>query len=86
MKEIRVAILGTGLISHRHMKVWSQIPGVVIVAGCDIDEAKLRAWGERYHITDLYTDYRQMLARDEYRCRRRHCSTTICTPRSPLPL
>lgn len=65
MREIRIAIIGTGLISHRHMKVWSQIPGANVIAGCDIDETKLQSWGERYDISDLYTDYRKLLERDD---------------------
>ena len=65
MREIRIAIIGTGLISHRHMKVWSQIPGANVIDGCDIDETKLQSWGERYDISDLYTDYRKLLERDD---------------------
>lgn len=65
MNEIRIALIGTGIISHRHMKVWSQISGAVVVAGCDIDELKLRQWGERYKVADLYTDFRQLLERDD---------------------
>ena len=65
MKEVRIGLIGTGLISHRHMKVWSQIPGVKIVAGCDIVETRLQDWGAKYNIADLYADYRQMLLRDD---------------------
>ena len=66
-KEIRVAIIGTGAISHRHMTVWSHIPQVKIVAAAEIDLPKLKAWGEQYHIDekDLYTDFREMLKRDD---------------------
>ncbi len=65
MNELRIGIIGTGAISHRHMKVWAHIPQVRIVAAADIDKAKLSAWGERYQITDLYTDFRELLARDD---------------------
>ena len=66
-KEIRIAIIGTGGISHRHMKVWSHIPEVKIVAAAEIDAQKLKAWGEQYHLDekDLYADFREMLKRDD---------------------
>ena len=67
MKELRIGIIGTGMISNRHMTIWSHIPGTKVVAGCDIDQAKVRAWGERYGIPeeDLYVDFREMLKRDD---------------------
>ncbi len=33
MKELRIGIIGTGMISNRHMTVWSNIPGAKVVAG-----------------------------------------------------
>ncbi len=65
MKEIRVGIIGTGVISHRHMKNYEKIPNVKVVAACDIDKAKLDAWCARYGVADAYTDYRELLARDD---------------------
>ncbi|MCI8922330.1 MAG: Gfo/Idh/MocA family oxidoreductase [Acutalibacter sp.] len=67
MKELRIGIIGTGMISNRHMTVWSNIPGAKVVAGCDIDEAKVKAWGEQYGIPEenLYVDFREMLKRDD---------------------
>lgn len=67
MQEFRIGIIGTGMISNRHMTIWSNIPGAKVVAGCDIDEKKLQAWGEKYGIpqADLYTDFRKMLERDD---------------------
>ena len=65
MKELRIGIIGTGAISNLHVQVWQKMPGIKVVAACDIDKAKLDAWGAKYGITDLYTDYRQLLARDD---------------------
>jgi predicted dehydrogenase len=65
MKEIRIGIIGTGAISNLHIKVWKQVPGVTVVAACDIDKQKLDAWGAKYGVTNLYTDYRDLLARDD---------------------
>lgn len=70
MKELRIGIIGTGMISQRHMTVWSKIPGTKVVTGCDVDAKKVEAWGEHYHIPkeNLYTDFREMLKRDDLDC------------------
>lgn len=65
MKEIRIAIIGTGAISHRHMKVWANIPQVRIVAAAEIDEAKLERWADQYKVAQTYVDFRDMLKRDD---------------------
>lgn len=65
MNKIRIGIIGTGAISHRHMKVWAHVPQVEIVAAAEIDEKKLKAWGEQYNVKNLYTDFREMLKRDD---------------------
>lgn len=65
MKEIRVGIIGAGAISHRHMKVYKHIPGMKVVAVAEIDEKKLKDWSEQYGVTDTYTDFREMLKRDD---------------------
>ena len=65
--EVRVAIIGTGDISNRHMRVWAHVPAVKVVAAAEIDEKKLKNWSERYGIDekDTYTDFREMLKRDD---------------------
>lgn len=41
-----------GLVAH---------PRTELVAGCEIDEERLAAFGEHYGVSALYTDYREML-------------------------
>ncbi len=67
MKEVRVAIIGAGMISHRHMRIYSHMPQCKIVAVAEIDQAKLKAWAETYGMPekDCYTDFREMLKRDD---------------------
>lgn len=75
MKTVRVAFIGTGLISHRHMRIYKRILEysadlgftVQIACACDIDSTRLKEWGEQYGIPekDLYTDFREMLKRDD---------------------
>lgn len=65
MKEVKMGIIGTGVISKQHMELYSKIPNAKIVAACDIDKTKLEAWGKQWGVEDLYTDYREMLKRDD---------------------
>lgn len=71
MKEIRIAIIGCGMISHRHMTVINNLKkrgqNLTVVAAAEIDKAKLEAFGKQYGIAekDLYQDFREMLKRDD---------------------
>lgn len=65
MKEIRIGIIGTGVISRQHMERYEKISNATVVAACDIDKKKLEAWGQKWGIKDLYTDYRDLLKRDD---------------------
>ena len=67
MKEVRVGIIGAGMISHRHMTIYTHIPNAKVVAVSEINEQRLRQWGEKYGIPecDQYTDFREMLKRDD---------------------
>lgn len=65
MNEIRVGIIGTGVISRQHMERYAKIPNAKVVAACDIDKPKLEAFGQKWGVKDLYTDYRELLARDD---------------------
>ncbi len=65
MKEMRIGIIGAGVISHRHMTVWSKIPQAKIVAVADVDEKKLAAWSARYGVSNSYRNFRDLLKRDD---------------------
>ncbi len=71
MKEIRIAIIGTGMISHRHMTVIENLKkrgqALKVVAAAEIDKDKLLAFGKKYGIAEenLYQDFREMLKRDD---------------------
>lgn len=65
MNKLKVGIIGTGGISNEHMKGYLQLPDDVEVVGlCDIDEAKVYAYAEKYNIDKkyVYTDYNKMLS------------------------
>ncbi|MBO5274821.1 MAG: Gfo/Idh/MocA family oxidoreductase [Clostridia bacterium] len=64
-EKIKVGIIGCGGISHSHMAGYKALPDRVDVAAvCDIDEAKVKAYAERYNVPHWYTDAREMLANE----------------------
>lgn len=75
MQTVRVAIIGAGMISHRHMQIYKNMNDradllgfrAEVVAVAEINPQRLRAWGERYGIAekDQYVDFREMLKRDD---------------------
>lgn len=70
-KELRIAIIGLGMISHRHMTVIENLNkkgyNLRVVAAAEIDKDRLEAWGKQYGLSKdcLYQDFREMLKRDD---------------------
>lgn len=74
MKKLRIGIIGTGNISHCHMAGYKRLSDrVEVVAACDIDEAKLHGYCKQYGIPSEYTDYNEMLRKEELDC------VSVCT-------
>ncbi|MGQ9514480.1 MAG: Gfo/Idh/MocA family protein [Thermoproteota archaeon] len=65
MKKIRLGIVGVGQIGKYHLENYSKIPSVELVAACDIDELELRNVAERFKIPHTYTNFRELLERDD---------------------
>ena len=71
MKELRIAIIGCGMISHRHMTVIENLKArgynLKVVAAAEVKKDRLMAWGKQYGLDekDLYQDFREMLKRDD---------------------
>ena len=63
-KELRIAIIGCGMISHRHMTVIENLNkrgyNLRVVAAAEIDKEKLEKWGKQYGVAEenLYQDFR----------------------------
>ncbi|MCL6443975.1 MAG: Gfo/Idh/MocA family oxidoreductase [Alicyclobacillus sp.] len=64
-KRVRIGIIGVGQIGKFHLNRYAAIPDVDIVAAADVNESELRAVAERFNIPHTYTDFRQLLARDD---------------------
>src|SRR5436305_14897033 len=63
---IGVAIIGTGQIAlANHLPGFALCPDTKVVALCDSSPAALEAAGRQTGITATYTDYRELLKRDD---------------------
>ena len=61
MSKIKVAVIGTGNISHSHIQGYLKNPNVELYAFCDINETQLKYMAEKYGVTRTYTDKDVML-------------------------
>ncbi len=53
---IKLAIIGTGGMAHAQAEAFQKVKGCRIVAACDIDEARVKAFAQRFGIKEIYTD------------------------------
>ena len=65
MKKLRGVCLGAGYFSRYHYEAWERIPEVEILACCDLHEQRLQDAQREFSIKKCYTDYRQMLDREQ---------------------
>ena len=64
-RPVRIGFIGTGQIAKMHMAAYAKIPDAQMVACADINEETARHAAETYGIPDVYTDFREMLKRDD---------------------
>lgn len=70
-KQIRIAIIGCGMISERHMTVINNLiaqgQNLKVVAAAEIKPDRLEAFGQKWGLPkeNLYADFREMLKRDD---------------------
>ena len=72
-----VAIIGTGVISERHIEAYAAFHGRCrIVALCDLMPEKAELLKEKYHLedTEIYSSFREMVKRPDIQL------VSICTP------
>ena len=64
--KIRVGVIGVGQIGKRHLEIYkNKIPDAEVVAIADINEAEAQRVSGVYGIPNVYTDFRQLLQRDD---------------------
>lgn len=73
MDKLRVAIIGTGGISHAHIRAWKKMPECEVVACCDLDEEKAHRFASEYGIPSVYTDCSVLMEREKPDC------VSVCT-------
>jgi predicted dehydrogenase len=63
--KIRIGCIGVGQIGKHHLENYSKVEGAELVAIADIDGTELNRVGDMYNIPNRYTDFKEMLARDD---------------------
>src|SRR5689334_1475322 len=63
--RIRIGVIGTGQIGKRHLENYRDIPGAEIVAVADLNESEARRVATLHNIPNVYTNYRDLLKRDD---------------------
>lgn len=64
MPQFRGALAGCGFFAQFQMEAWNRL-GRAVTAVCDLDEAKARAFAEKYGVAKVYTDLDEMLDREK---------------------
>ena len=64
--KIRLAVIGTGIMGHNDLDTALKVPGVELVAACDLYTGRLERMKEQYN-KDLFTtrDYREILEKKD---------------------
>lgn len=60
-KPLRVGVVGAGYFANFHYDAWSRLPGVSLVASCDLDTAKATAMAGRYGAAQVFSNPEAML-------------------------
>jgi len=64
-EKVQIGVIGVGQIGKRHLERYAQIEGGEVVAVADINAEELARVSQRFGIADTYTDFRELLARDD---------------------
>ncbi|MBQ8088298.1 MAG: Gfo/Idh/MocA family oxidoreductase [Clostridia bacterium] len=68
MRPIKIGLVGTGSISNAHMTGYSKLAEegkVELVAACDINVDRARAWAEKYGFKEVYGSHTEMLEKSD---------------------
>lgn len=61
MEKVGVALIGSQFVSSIHAEALAQVPNARVVAVASPTEEHVRAFAERHHIPQWFTDYRRVL-------------------------
>lgn len=65
MSKVRIGIVGCGQIAQTHMGNYAKIPDAEMVAFADIDRDAACRSADQYGVSDVYSDFRELLKRDD---------------------
>jgi len=60
-KKFRIAFIGCGGIAQTHLAALKEMPDVEVVAGVDINPARLKVMQEKWGVEKVYKDWKTML-------------------------
>jgi predicted dehydrogenase len=63
--QVRIGVIGVGQIGKHHLNNYQKIEAAEIVAIADIDEAEANRVSGLFDISHVYTDFRELLKRDD---------------------
>lgn len=63
MKTVKLAIIGTGGMANHHAGQFNKDKGCRVVAACDIDGNRAKAFAEKHRIPQVYTSAADLLAK-----------------------
>lgn len=63
--ELRFALIGCGRVSPKHIQALTNLPGVRLVAVCDLDLPKAHHAVKGLHGIDIFDNYHEMLAKTQ---------------------
>ena len=61
MSTLKVGVIGVGGIARTHMPGWEASENAEVVAGSDVAELALQAWGEQFGVSRLTTDVNDLI-------------------------
>jgi predicted dehydrogenase len=64
-KAVQIGVIGVGQIGKHHLNNYDKIEGAQVIAIADINEAEANRVSGVYDIPNVYTDFRDLLARDD---------------------
>jgi len=73
-KKLRVGLVGAGGIAGTHTENYQKMDDVEVVSACDVSEAGLKKFGEKFKITKLYATWKEMLKEEKLD------AVSVCTP------
>lgn len=74
MSQLKVGIIGAGIMGDLHARVYNNHPLTKVVAVCDLNAARATSFAEKHGLSSVFSDYEAMLTAVELDI------VSVCTP------